>query len=100
MSKTSYQHRVLGEGNILHPSNQELQFDTDDLAEAFNYYKATDDEQPLNTAIQVNWSRIGNLNNKLKIKDRLMKEVLEAMKIARPNDLGIYKELLTEAIKV
>ena len=96
----NYQHHVLEEGNILHPSNQELQFDSDDLAEAFEYYKATEEEEPLNTAIQVNWSRIGNLTKRLKEKDRLMNELLKAMIKARPNDLGIYKELLTEAINV
>ena len=96
----NYQHHVLGEGNVLHPSNQELQFDSDDLAEAFEYYKATEEEEPLNTAIQVNWSRIGNLTKRLKEKDRLMNELLKAMIEARPNDLSIYKELLTEAINV
>lgn len=96
----NYQHHVLEEGNILHPSNQELQFDTDDLAEAFGYFKSTDDEQPLNTAISINWARIGNLTKRLKEKDRLMNELLKTMKEARPNDLGIYKELLTDAIDI
>ena len=100
MINDNYQHHVLGEGNILHPSNQELQFDSDDLGESFEYFKSTQEEEPLNIAIQVNWSRIGNLTKRLKEKDRLLKELLEAMKSARPNDLGIYKELLTEAINV
>lgn len=84
----NYDDDVLGVGNPLHPANQEPEkeeyFESDNLQECLDYFRATNDIDPLENAIALN-----------ELKKQMVKEDLtEVIKLLRTKGMDATANFL------